>query len=239
MFLVCDLHRMRQHDSLLLGGCISRIDRRHRKGKELAAVILAEIRLDGRHRGGTGFRSFGHHGWQSARTRRENVRLFDATTFGENTKEFRAGQGFLRNTALSGNPDDGHTLAKVIPDIAEKLGVSLKRVIADAGYRGHNAPKTKGLRVYTSGQKRGVADQIKRELRRRSAVEPVIGHLKEDHRMDRNFLAGKHGDAANAVLAAASYNFNLIVRWLDELLCALLAIATYQLPSSPAPYGVA
>ena len=47
--------------------------------------------------------------------------------------------------------------------------------------------------------------------RRRSAVEPVIGHLKDGHRMDRNFLAGRPGDAANAVLAAAGYNFRLLV----------------------------
>jgi transposase, IS5 family len=87
---------------------------------------------------------------------------------------------------------------KVIPAITSQIGVSLTRVIADAGYRGHKAPGVKGLLVYTSGQKRGVTDQIKRELRRRSAVEPVIGHLKEDHRMGRNYLAGQQGDATNA-----------------------------------------
>jgi transposase, IS5 family len=43
-------------------------------------------------------------------------------------------------------------------------------------------------------------------LRRRSAVEPVIGHAKAEHSMGRNYLAGTHGDAANAVLAAAGYN---------------------------------
>src|ERR1700678_2969779 len=69
-----------------------------------------------------------------------------------------------------------------------------------------------------SGQKRGVTDQIKRELKRRSAVEPVIGHLKEDHRMDRNFLAGRQGDAANAVLAAIGYNFSLLLKWFAMLL---------------------
>jgi IS5 family transposase len=55
-------------------------------------------------------------------------------------------------------------------------------------------------------------------MRRRAAVEPVIGHLKEDHRMRRNYLTGRDGDRINAVLAAASYNFSLLLRWLEELL---------------------
>ena len=59
-----------------------------------------------------------------------------------------------------------------------------------------------------------MTDQIKRELRRRAAVEPVIGHLKAEHRMGRNHLAGRTGDAINAVLAAAGYNFRLLIAWL-------------------------
>jgi IS5 family transposase len=73
--------------------------------------------------------------------------------------------------------------------------------------------------VYIVGQKRQVSDAIRRELRRRAAVEPVIGHLKEDHRMGRNFLAHAGGDAINAILAAASYNFRRVFAWL-KLLCA-------------------
>ena len=66
--------------------------------------------------------------------------------------------------------------------------------------------KSSGL----SGQKRGLTPQIKRELRRRAAIEPVIGHLKAEHRMGRNYLAHRAGDAVNAVLAAAGYNLSLI-----------------------------
>ena len=57
----------------------------------------------------------------------------------------------------------------------------------DAGYRGHNAPPNQ-FRVYTAGQRRRVSPQIKREFKRRAAIEPVIGHLKDDHRMGRNYL---------------------------------------------------
>ncbi|WP_374900894.1 transposase, partial [Brucella endophytica] len=72
-------------------------------------------------------------------------------------------------------------------------------------------------------QKRNVTPAIKRQMRRRSAVEPVIGHIKAEHRMDRNYLAGKQGDAINAVLAAAGYNFSLLVKWLKSLLWLWMA----------------
>ena len=75
----------------------------------------------------------------------------------------------------------------------------------------------------TSGQKRRLTPQIKRELRRRAAIEPVIGHLKAEHRMGRNYLAHHAGDAVNAVLAAAGYNFHLLLRWLERLLSRFLA----------------
>jgi IS5 family transposase len=93
-------------------------------------------------------------------------------------------------------------------------------IVADRGYRDHNAPPTHRFRVFISGQRRRVTEAIKRELRRRSAVEPV-GHLKAEHRMNRNHLAHAVGDAANAVLAAAGYNFRRLLAWL-ALLCALL-----------------
>jgi IS5 family transposase len=59
---------------------------------------------------------------------------------------------------------------------------------------------------------------IRREMKRRAAVEPVIGHVKAGHRMDRNYLKGRLGDRINAVLGAAGYNFGLLLRWLAELL---------------------
>ncbi len=123
--------------------------------------------------------------------------------------------------ALPGNPYDGHTLETVIPDMERQIGASLTRIVADRGYRGHNAPPEYQFKVFISGQKRRVTEQIKRELRRRSAVEPVIGHLKSDHRMDRNQLAHAAGDAINAVLAAAGYNLRRLLAWLALLLSAI------------------
>ena len=66
--------------------------------------------------------------------------------------------------------------------------------------------------------------EAKREMNRRAAVEPVIGHIKNDHRMDRNYLAGTQGDAINAILAAAGYNFRLLLKWLRLLLRFILAV---------------
>ena len=124
--------------------------------------------------------------------------------------------------ALPGNPYDGHTLAIVIPAMEDMIGNTIDRLLADAGYRGHNAPTDYKFRIYTSGQKRRLTPQIKRELRRRAAIEPVIGHLKAEHRMGRNYLAHHAGDAVNAVLAAAGYNFHLLLRWLEFVLSRFL-----------------
>jgi len=134
----------------------------------------------------------------------------------------RGGQFVTHVKALPGNPYDGHTLATVIPDMEALVGNTVARILTDKGYRGHNAPPDYKFRVFISGQKRGVTPRIKRELRRRSAVEPVIGHLKAEHRMGRNYLWYRRGDAANAVLAAAGYNFRRLIRWLRLLLRQIL-----------------
>lgn len=152
------------------------------------------------------------------------VKVSVATTL----KRSKGGQFALHAKALPGNPYDGHTLAAIIPDMEKTIGNEINRVLADAGYRGHNAPESHKFRVFTSGQKRRVTPAIKRQMRRRSAVEPVIGHIKAEHRMGRNYLAGKQGDAVNAILAAAGYNFSLLLRWLKALLWILLAAPQSQ-----------
>lgn len=129
----------------------------------------------------------------------------------------------LHAKALPGNPYDGHTLATVIPEMEAMIGNDINRLLADAGYRGHNAPLTHTFKVYTTGQKRRMTPAIKREMRRRAAVEPLIGHIKNEHRMERNYLAGTQGDAINAILAAAGYNFRLLLTWLRLLLRLFLA----------------
>jgi IS5 family transposase len=149
------------------------------------------------------------------------VKVSVATTH----RHAKGGQFAIHVKALPGNPYDGHTLATVIPDMEALVGNTLQRAFVDKGYRGHNAPPDYKFRVFIAGQKRRVTPKIKREMRRRSAVEPVIGHLKSEHRMGRNYLWHRQGDAINAVLAAAGYNFRLLIRWLRLLLLrSLIAV---------------
>jgi transposase, IS5 family len=145
----------------------------------------------------------------------------------------KGGQFVLHAKALHGNPFDGHTLGPAIADITQLLGVEPRRIHVDKGYRGHNHPHK--FRVWISGQARRVTAAIRREMRRRAAVEPVIGHMKAEHRMDRNYLKGREGDRANAVLAAAGYNFSLLLRWLEWLLPALIAALTEPIVSVAQP----
>ena len=130
------------------------------------------------------------------------------------------GQFVLHAAALPGNPYDGHTLRAAIEDTQRLIGREIERVYVDKGYRGHDAPQPR--RVFISGQKRGVFGTIKRELRRRSAVEPLIGHMKEQGHLGRCYLKGRAGDAANAILTAAGYNFRRILAWLRILLRLIL-----------------
>ena len=98
----------------------------------------------------------------------------------------------------------------------------------DKGYRGHETANLR--RVFISGQKRGVFGVIKRELRRRSAIEAVIGHMKSDGHLGRCYLKGRDGDAANAILTAVGYNFRLLLAWLSALLRLILIVIRRSVP---------
>jgi IS5 family transposase len=89
------------------------------------------------------------------------------------------------------------------------------------------------FKVWISGQVRRVTKAIRREMRRRAAVEPVIGHLKDDHRLRCNYRKGRDGDRINAVLAAAGYNFSLLRRWFEEFWRALLLLTLPRAFSPP------
>jgi len=141
------------------------------------------------------------------------VKVSVATTLNRS----KGGQFAVHARALPGRPYDGHTLKDILPDIERFTGATLKRILADAGYKGHNAELRHKFCVFTSGQRRRVTPAIKRQMKRRAAVEPVIGHIKSGHRMGRNYLAHAQGDAVNPILAAAGYNFRLILKWIRLL----------------------
>ncbi|NDE56501.1 MAG: hypothetical protein EB071_06445 [Gammaproteobacteria bacterium] len=100
-----------------------------------------------------------------------------------------------------GNPYDGHTLSAQLEQtrtFLQDVGVEPKEVFVDLGYRGVDQDNP-GVVIHHRGKIKSMSKQQKRWLRRRQAVEPVIGHLKSDHRMDRCWLKGELGDALHAV----------------------------------------
>ena len=146
-------------------------------------------------------------------------------------KRCKGGQFILHAKALPGNPYDGHTLRQAIQETEALTGREIERVYVDKGYQGHDAPKP--LRVFKSGQKRGVHGQIKKELRRRSAIEAVIGHCKTDGHLGQNFLKGRRGDQINAVMSAVGYNLRLILNWLRKPLAKIIAAVIAALTPLP------
>ena len=129
---------------------------------------------------------------------------------------------FLAAKAFEGNPYDGHTLQATIDQAEVMTGVTVERAYADKGYKGHDYEGPAW--VMLSGRKRGLTPTMKRELKRRSAIEPMIGHAKNDGRLGRNYLLGHDGDTINALLAAAGHNMRLILKKLRLLFARLLAI---------------
>ena len=119
-----------------------------------------------------------------------------------------------------GNPYDGHTLADALQQVETLTGHRPGLAVVDRGYRGHGVTGTK---VLVSGTRRGLTPRLRRLLRRRSAIEPEIGHMKTDGRLARCALKGTNGDALHAVLCGCGHNIRKILAHLRALLAALLA----------------
>jgi IS5 family transposase len=113
---------------------------------------------------------------------------------------------------LHGNPYDGHTLGGAIGQVERLTGRTPEDVMVDQGYRGHGYAGLAIVHVVRTIPKRA-RRAFRRMLRRRAAIEPTIGHLKSDNRMNRNYLTGREGDKINAVLSAAGYNLRKLLRW--------------------------
>ena len=127
---------------------------------------------------------------------------------------------FIAAMAFEGNPYDGHTLKTTAAKTEEMTRVAIQRLYVDKGYRGHDYDGK--AKVMISGRKRGLTPTMKRELKRRSAIEPMIGHAKNDGRLGRNYLLGADGDKINALLAAAGHNLRLVLTRLARLLTRII-----------------
>jgi len=114
--------------------------------------------------------------------------------------------------ALHGNPYDGHTLQTALKQAKRIMGWQPGNAYCDRGYRGNNA-KIDGTQVHVVGRrKKSISRSGWRWFRRRSAIEPMFGHLKAENRMDRNLLHGKEGDRINAILSGCGYNMRKLLR---------------------------
>ena len=125
--------------------------------------------------------------------------------------------------AFCGNPFDGHTLAPQLEqttNLLQDLGVKPRQVIVDLGYRGVDADNP-GIEIIHRGKYKTLTALQRRWLKRRQAIEPLIGHTKSDHRLDRCWLKGAIGDALHAISCAAGYN----IRWLLRAMAAQAAKA--------------
>ena len=122
--------------------------------------------------------------------------------------------------SVEGNPYDGHTLQSTMDRIVARSGTEPEHVYCDMGYRGHDYE----CEVDVGRRRRGsIAKSLWRWMRRRATIEPSIGHLKEDRRMERCRLKGTLGDKVNAVLSAAAMTFSKLLAALGALLSFLLA----------------
>lgn len=132
------------------------------------------------------------------------VKVSIATTFKESV--------VVGCRSMPGNPYDGHTLEETIEQVEILAEKKPDIVIVDKGYRG---AQLEGVQILRSGQRRGVTRAMKAMIKRRSAIEPTIGHMKTDGRLARNPLKGALGDALHAVLCGAGHNIRLMLKSLQ------------------------
>jgi IS5 family transposase len=116
--------------------------------------------------------------------------------------------------AKHGNPYDGATLKPALEQVRSLTGVTPKRALVDQGFRG-SEHHPEGVEVFIARTKHPNT-RVKKLLKRRNAIEPVIGHTKQDHALGRNFLQGKVGDCMNALLAGCGFNLRKLYRFFAE-----------------------
>ena len=148
-------------------------------------------------------------------------------------------QGFLVEArSFTGNPYDGHILSAQMEQntiLLQDLDVSPKQVVVDLGFRGKDVDQANpDLEIIHRGRIKCMTKTQRRWLKRRQAVEPAIGHLKSDNRMQRCWLQGATGDALHALCCAVGYNLRWLMRavvrlGLKGLLLCLFALAYWAL----------
>ncbi len=122
------------------------------------------------------------------------------------------------------NVHDSHTLPEVLRHIEVTRGTAVKTAICDRGYRGKSQVNETTIQLPKKPLKRDnryQRDKKRKQCRRRAAIEPIIGHLKSDFRLSRNFLKGTPGDEINLLMAATAWNLR---KWLSAFFWWLLLV---------------
>ena len=173
---------------------------RHQRGRKVYSLHAPEVECIGKGKAHAPY-EFG-------------VKVSVATTL----QRSKGGQFALHAKALPGNPYDGHTLATIIPEMEATIGAEIERVLADAGYKGHNAP----LNPQVQGLHRRpeAAHDARHQARDETPSRRRAGHRPHQERAPHGPQLSRppQGDAINAILAAAGYNFRLLLNWLRLLL---------------------
>lgn len=114
--------------------------------------------------------------------------------------------------AVHGNPYDGHTIERSLTQSTRLTGWKPLKAYCDRGYRGVSQWIPDVEIHLPKGKKKGLKRSVLKWLKRRSAIEPIIGHIKLDNRMERNHLQGKDGDRINAMLAGCGFNMRKLIK---------------------------
>ena len=133
--------------------------------------------------------------------------------------------------AFHGNPYDGHTLNEQLEQasiLMQDRAVKPATAFVDLGYRGVDGDNP-DVHIVHRGKSKRISEQERKQLKRRQAIEPIIGHLKADHRMDRCHLKGEQGDRLHAVLCAAGYNIRWLLRMIVKKGVAFLRLVYLRL----------
>lgn len=137
------------------------------------------------------------------------------------------GNWILGAQAFNNNPYDGHTLKKSLDQSKRLTNIVIEQATCDQGYRGHDVKDTRVLIV--PRRKNKASRAIRAWWRRRNAIEPIIGHQKSDHRLNRNQLAGELGDQLNVVFSSCGFNLKKLMRafwlWIQNVIEDVISVS--------------
>ena len=118
--------------------------------------------------------------------------------------------------SIAGNPYDGHTIESTLERVKETVGVYPQEIVCDLGYRRKEEIEIPTKVHIVKRSRKGLSRAMKEFYNRRSAIEPIIGHMKSEHSLERNRLKGEQGDRINVVMSMFGYNFKKLLKLLRE-----------------------